>query len=201
MLSASTPQVRDRVLHVGIVGEHTHAEARRHARETGADAPQPDQAGGLPGEIGCEPAPLGPGPAVAAQGPFYCLVILRERHHQRERALRDGLLGVFGDVHHGYAPLARGRKVDRIDADTVLDDSLELWQLSITRSVMACSTGAGRFPTSSIAFFPDVFMQEYQPCPQPRARRRPVARSRVVRNYPSRRSSEASPALCARHVY
>ena len=88
------------------------------------------------------PRPTRPSVLPARSSPIHCAVghaqpvavhraldrleLLRQREHQRERAFRDRLLGVFGHVDHRDAARHRRLDVDRVDADAVFDDALEL---------------------------------------------------------------------------
>ena len=79
------------------------------------------------GEIEPEPLRRRPGPAFRVHLAADRHQLLGERDHQRERALGDRLLGVFRHVHHRNAARDRGRNIDRVDADAVFDDALELF--------------------------------------------------------------------------
>jgi hypothetical protein len=111
---------------VRIEAEHLHPEPLAAMRATDVPIrPTPTSPSVFAREIRCKPSRRGPCPAAFLHFALQRFELPREREHQRDRALGDRLLRVFGNVDDGNAPRARSDDVDGVDADAVLHDAAQ----------------------------------------------------------------------------
>ena len=110
-------------LHVGVVGDHVHAEGGEAVGDEHADAAQPDDADGLLEQLGAAvPAAL---PLPAGERGVRRADVAGGGEHQRHRELGGaGDVGGRGVDHHD-AVLRRGLHVDVVQPDAGAGDHLE----------------------------------------------------------------------------
>ena len=110
---------------VGIVGDHTHAEAHRALREFGADAAHAENGEGLVVELD---AGIGLASFLEASLDDRLVAlgdVAGERHHQGEGVLGRGNGVTAGRVHHDDAVFGGDGDVDVVDPDPGASDGAE----------------------------------------------------------------------------
>ena len=108
------PQIGERLIDDGIVGDHVAAEVPREAGHDGADLAGADDADGLAGEVEADEPVEG---EVAVADPVVRLVDAAvERQDQRDRVLGHGVRRVRRYSHDVEAEPAGRREVDVVEA-------------------------------------------------------------------------------------
>ena len=111
-------------LHVGVVGDHVHAERAQPLGDQHADPPEADDADGLLVEL--DAGVLRPLPLAVAQCGVGRADVAGRGEHQRDRELGGGDDVRGGRVDDHHTALGGGPDVDVVQADPGARDDLEL---------------------------------------------------------------------------